>query len=101
MKKGRENIKYGADLIKVMATGGVVMQGDNLALPQGGDVCAFEETRGALRIAALTRTGTRFTSGTCVLRVFSIVRNVFRNPGATKNRCPPSQYISSREATTR
>jgi imidazolonepropionase-like amidohydrolase len=34
MKKVRENIKYGADLIKVMATGGVVTQGDNPALPQ-------------------------------------------------------------------
>jgi len=34
MKKVRENIKYGADVIKVMATGGVVSQGDNPALPQ-------------------------------------------------------------------
>jgi imidazolonepropionase-like amidohydrolase len=34
MKKVRENIKYGADVIKVMATGGVVSQGDNPAFPQ-------------------------------------------------------------------
>jgi imidazolonepropionase-like amidohydrolase len=32
--KVRENIKYGADLIKVMATGGVLSQGDNPALAQ-------------------------------------------------------------------
>jgi imidazolonepropionase-like amidohydrolase len=30
----RENVKYGADLIKVMATGGVVSEGDNPALAQ-------------------------------------------------------------------
>jgi imidazolonepropionase-like amidohydrolase len=34
MKKVRENIKYGADVIKVMATGGVVSEGDNPAFPQ-------------------------------------------------------------------
>ena len=34
MKKVRENIKYGADVIKVMATGGVISQGDNPAFPQ-------------------------------------------------------------------
>jgi imidazolonepropionase-like amidohydrolase len=34
MKKVRENIKYGADVIKFMATGGVVSQGDNPALAQ-------------------------------------------------------------------
>jgi imidazolonepropionase-like amidohydrolase len=33
-KQVRENIKYGADLIKVMATGGVVSEGDNPALAQ-------------------------------------------------------------------
>lgn len=33
-KKVRENIKYGADVIKVMATGGVVSQGDDPALGQ-------------------------------------------------------------------
>lgn len=33
-KKVRENIKYGADIIKVMATGGVVTEGDNPALAQ-------------------------------------------------------------------
>ena len=32
MKKVRENVKYGADLIKVMATGGVLSQNDNPAL---------------------------------------------------------------------
>jgi imidazolonepropionase-like amidohydrolase len=34
MKQVRENVKYGADLIKVMATGGVVSEGDNPALAQ-------------------------------------------------------------------
>jgi imidazolonepropionase-like amidohydrolase len=34
MKKVRENIKYGADLIKVMATGGVVTEADNPAIAQ-------------------------------------------------------------------
>jgi imidazolonepropionase-like amidohydrolase len=34
MKKVRENIKYGADVIKVMATGGVISEGDNPAFPQ-------------------------------------------------------------------
>lgn len=34
IKKVRENIKYGADLIKIMATGGVLSQGDNPALAQ-------------------------------------------------------------------
>ncbi len=34
MKKVRENIKYGADLIKFMATGGVLSEGDNPALAQ-------------------------------------------------------------------
>jgi imidazolonepropionase-like amidohydrolase len=34
MAKVRENIKYGADLIKFMATGGVLSQGDNPALEQ-------------------------------------------------------------------
>jgi imidazolonepropionase-like amidohydrolase len=34
MKKVRENVKYGADLIKFMATGGVLSQGDNPALAQ-------------------------------------------------------------------
>ena len=34
MKKVRENVKYGADLIKVMATGGVLSQNDNPALAQ-------------------------------------------------------------------
>jgi imidazolonepropionase-like amidohydrolase len=33
-KKVRENIKYGADLIKFMATGGVLSEGDNPALAQ-------------------------------------------------------------------
>ncbi len=32
--KVRENIKYGADLIKVLATGGVLSEGDNPALEQ-------------------------------------------------------------------
>ena len=32
--KVRENIKYGADLIKFMATGGVLSEGDNPALEQ-------------------------------------------------------------------
>jgi imidazolonepropionase-like amidohydrolase len=34
MAKTRENIKYGADLIKFMATGGVLSEGDNPALAQ-------------------------------------------------------------------
>src|ERR1700741_4808690 len=34
MTKVRENIKYGADLIKFMATGGVLSEGDNPALDQ-------------------------------------------------------------------
>jgi imidazolonepropionase-like amidohydrolase len=34
MKQVRENIKYGADVIKVMATGGVISEGDNPALAQ-------------------------------------------------------------------
>ena len=34
IKQVRENIKYGADLIKVMATGGVISEGDNPALAQ-------------------------------------------------------------------
>ena len=34
MKEVRENIKYGADVIKVMATGGVISEGDNPALAQ-------------------------------------------------------------------
>src|SRR5215472_3753541 len=34
VKQVRENVKYGADLIKVMATGGVVSEGDNPALAQ-------------------------------------------------------------------
>jgi imidazolonepropionase-like amidohydrolase len=34
MKKVREDIKYGADVIKFMATGGVLSQGDNPALAQ-------------------------------------------------------------------
>lgn len=34
MKQVRENIKYGADLIKVMATGGVISEGDNPAFGQ-------------------------------------------------------------------
>ena len=34
MKQVRENVKYGADLIKVMATGGVVSEGDNPAFEQ-------------------------------------------------------------------
>jgi len=34
MTKVRENIKYGADLIKFMATGGVLSEGDNPALEQ-------------------------------------------------------------------
>ena len=34
MKKVRENIKYGADVIKFMATGGVLSEGDNPALAQ-------------------------------------------------------------------
>lgn len=34
MKKVRENIKYGADLIKIMASGGVASEGDNPALAQ-------------------------------------------------------------------
>jgi imidazolonepropionase-like amidohydrolase len=34
IKKVRENIKYGADLIKIMATGGVLSQNDNPALAQ-------------------------------------------------------------------
>ena len=32
--KVREKIKYGADLIKVCATGGVLSQGDNPQAPQ-------------------------------------------------------------------
>ncbi len=34
MTKVRENIKYGADVIKFMATGGVLSEGDNPALEQ-------------------------------------------------------------------
>src|SRR5689334_17204911 len=34
MKQVRENIKYGADVIKLMATGGVVSEGDNPAFAQ-------------------------------------------------------------------
>ena len=34
IKKVRENIKYGADVIKFMATGGVLSEGDNPALAQ-------------------------------------------------------------------
>jgi imidazolonepropionase-like amidohydrolase len=34
MKQVRENIKYGADVIKVMATGGVISEGDNRAFAQ-------------------------------------------------------------------
>jgi imidazolonepropionase-like amidohydrolase len=34
MKQVRENVKYGADLIKVMASGGVVSEGDNPARAQ-------------------------------------------------------------------
>ncbi|MGH9711721.1 MAG: amidohydrolase family protein [Candidatus Acidiferrales bacterium] len=34
MAKTRENIKYGADVIKFMATGGVLSEGDDPALPQ-------------------------------------------------------------------
>jgi imidazolonepropionase-like amidohydrolase len=34
MAKTRENIKYGADVIKFMATGGVLSEGDNPALAQ-------------------------------------------------------------------
>jgi imidazolonepropionase-like amidohydrolase len=34
VRKVRENIKYGADLIKFMATGGVLSEGDNPALEQ-------------------------------------------------------------------
>jgi imidazolonepropionase-like amidohydrolase len=34
MAKVRENIKYGAELIKFMATGGVLSEGDNPALEQ-------------------------------------------------------------------
>ena len=34
IKKVRQNIKYGADVIKVMATGGVVTEGDNPAAAQ-------------------------------------------------------------------
>jgi len=34
MKQVRENVKYGADVIKVMATGGVVSEGDNPTLAQ-------------------------------------------------------------------
>ncbi len=34
VRKVRENIKYGADLIKFMATGGVMSEGDNPALEQ-------------------------------------------------------------------
>jgi imidazolonepropionase-like amidohydrolase len=34
MKQVRENIKYGADVIKFMATGGVVSEGDNPAIAQ-------------------------------------------------------------------
>jgi len=34
VKQVRENVKYGADLIKVMATGGVASEGDNPALAQ-------------------------------------------------------------------
>ena len=34
MKQVRENIKYGADVIKIMATGGVISEGDNPALAQ-------------------------------------------------------------------
>jgi imidazolonepropionase-like amidohydrolase len=34
MKKVREDIKYGADVIKFMATGGVLSEGDNPALAQ-------------------------------------------------------------------
>jgi imidazolonepropionase-like amidohydrolase len=36
IKKVRENVKYGADVIKIMATGGVVSEGDNPALAQFG-----------------------------------------------------------------
>jgi imidazolonepropionase-like amidohydrolase len=34
MKQVRENIKFGADVIKVMATGGVISEGDTPALAQ-------------------------------------------------------------------
>ena len=46
MKTVRENVKYGADVIKVMATGGVVSQGDNPALAQysQGELKAIVET---------------------------------------------------------
>jgi imidazolonepropionase-like amidohydrolase len=49
-KQVRENIKYGADLIKVMATGGVVSEGDNPALAQYNpeELKAIVETAHAL-----------------------------------------------------
>ena len=49
-RKVRENIKYGADVIKVMATGGVVTQGDNPALAQYSpeELKAIVETAHAL-----------------------------------------------------
>jgi imidazolonepropionase-like amidohydrolase len=50
MKQVRENIKYGADVIKIMATGGVISEGDNPALAQYSpeELKAIVETAHAL-----------------------------------------------------
>lgn len=50
MAKVRENIKYGADLIKIMATGGVVTEGDDPAFAQYSpeEMKAIVETAHAL-----------------------------------------------------
>jgi imidazolonepropionase-like amidohydrolase len=56
MKQVRENVKYGADIIKVMATGGVISEGDDPALAHYSpeELKAIVETAHALgrRVAA-------------------------------------------------
>src|SRR5207247_6225967 len=47
MAKVRENIKYGVDLIKIMATGGVLSQGDN----PGAEQYSPEEMRAIVETA--------------------------------------------------
>jgi imidazolonepropionase-like amidohydrolase len=50
MRQVRENVKYGADVIKVMATGGVISEGDDPALAQYSpeELKAIVETAHAL-----------------------------------------------------
>src|SRR5215469_17533509 len=60
-KKVRENIKYGADLIKVMATGGVVTEGDNPALAQYSP----EELKAIVGHTSWTRTQNRRARTRC------------------------------------